>query len=286
MSTSLSEDICPADVRNGVHYPSSDGEPMGEGDWHFTSLVELVWPLRQHFAERDAYVASNMMLYYEEGNPSAVRAPDCMVILGVKNYRRRSFMTWEEGAVPSVIFELASPKTFREDLGPKRQVYARIGVPEYFLFDPVGDSYRTRRFRGFRLEEGQYKPMNPEEDGGYISPSLNLLFFMESSTIRIIDLETHHTLRTPDEQGRLYEAERKRVALVKRTFRRRLRRAERQIEEKTQLVEAQERRAEEQERIAEEQARIAEAERTRADAMAAEIERLKALIEGPGEGRP
>src|SRR5688572_18450347 len=76
----------------------------------------------------------------EEGNPKAVKVPDVMVILGVPNHERWVFQTWVEGTVPNVIVEeVSSRKTRRNDLREKRELYAWLGVAEYFLFDTLGD---------------------------------------------------------------------------------------------------------------------------------------------------
>ena len=61
---------------------------MGEIDWHprpdaSRCSVDAIGA--------DAYVAADMMLYYEEGNPKAIRSPDCMVVLGVPEHIRATF---------------------------------------------------------------------------------------------------------------------------------------------------------------------------------------------------
>ena len=59
-----------------------------------------------------------------------------MLIKGVGKHERRSFRTWEEKAVPCVIFEITSEEGREVDAVEKPAVYARLGVKEYFLFDP------------------------------------------------------------------------------------------------------------------------------------------------------
>ena len=54
------------------------------------------------------------------------------------------------------MLEVASPGTWREDVGRKRSVYARLGVREYFLYDPTGE-HLTPRLQGHRLEDGEYE---------------------------------------------------------------------------------------------------------------------------------
>ena len=107
---------------------------MGETDVHIDALIYLREALRDHF--RDApqiYVAGNMFLYYEEGNPTACVAPDVFMVQGVGKHERRTYRLWEEGQPPAVIFEVTSRGTRLEDLGTKRAVYAMLGVREYFL---------------------------------------------------------------------------------------------------------------------------------------------------------
>jgi hypothetical protein len=92
-----------------VVYPESDGKPMGETGFHVKAMILLHDLLKDLLAGRlDVYIAVDLFLYYERGNPRAVKAPDVMVILGVGNHERRTFKTWEEQAVPTVIFEVSS----------------------------------------------------------------------------------------------------------------------------------------------------------------------------------
>src|SRR5579884_600612 len=95
-------------------YPTTDKRPMAETDLHRRLMTELIDRLSLFFAGRDdVYVSGNLLVYYEEGNPYKVLAPDCFVVFGVKPGDRETFKTWEEGAVPSVVFELSSASTER-----------------------------------------------------------------------------------------------------------------------------------------------------------------------------
>ena len=61
-------------------YPSSDGKPMGETDYHVLSWVLLLQSLEDLTQDvPEVHVAGNMFLYYEQGNPKARKAPDAMV---------------------------------------------------------------------------------------------------------------------------------------------------------------------------------------------------------------
>jgi hypothetical protein len=71
-----------------VHYPESDGKPMGETDLHRDLMTDLIFALKWFLRSTRAYVAGNLFIYYEEGNPRAAVAPDVFVALGVEQRRR------------------------------------------------------------------------------------------------------------------------------------------------------------------------------------------------------
>ena len=73
-------------------YPDSDGRSMGDTDFHSLALMDLRQGLEDHFADvPDVYVASNLILYYEKGDPSKRRDPDVLVARKVGKHRRRFF---------------------------------------------------------------------------------------------------------------------------------------------------------------------------------------------------
>jgi Uma2 family endonuclease len=257
-----------------VYYPSSDGRPLGETGWHIVSTATLYAMLREHLARRDAYVAANMFLYYEQGNPRANRSPDCMVALGVVGkHERRSFKTWVEGVVPSVIFEFASKETIDEDVSSKRDIYERLGVAEYFLFDPIGECLDPS-FQGFRLEGGRYVALALDADGGLTSRVLGLRLIPESYLLRPIDLQTGRRLLTSEEKS----AELAREAESARRERQRAEREQREAEKHRKRAEREKKKAEREHQRADRERQQAERERQRADELAAEVERLRALL--------
>jgi Uma2 family endonuclease len=190
----------PADA--DVVYPASDGKPMAETGIHLQTLFWLYEMLRHFFRRRsDVYVAADMLLYYEPGNPRASRAPDVMVALGVPSVpERRSFFTWREGVVPQVIIEISSDSTVREDLGDKRDLYERLGVQEYFLFDPIGDCLNPR-LQGFRHDAGAFVRLEPTADQGLTSQTLGVQFVPEGNMLRVSDAATGERMLTYDEQA-------------------------------------------------------------------------------------
>ena len=92
-------------------------------------------------------------------------------------------------AVPAVIFEFASDDTYLEDLGAKRELYERLGVTEYFLFDPLGDCF-SPRLQGFRLAGTQYQRVDEGSDESLVSEVLGLRFTAEGYMLRVHECAT------------------------------------------------------------------------------------------------
>ena len=76
--------------------------------------------MRRHFRDRaDVYVGGDMFVYYEEGNPGAVVAPDVFVVMGAAKRAedpRQSYKLWEEPKGPDFVLEVVSRKS-----GPGRR---------------------------------------------------------------------------------------------------------------------------------------------------------------------
>lgn len=198
-------------VATVVHYPESDGQPMGETEQHINAIMYLYQALK-HFlrqAER-TYAAANMLFYYEEGNPTAVVVPDAFVVKGISKHVRRTFKLWEEKVAPCVVFEITSSSTRLEDLGGKRALYEMLGVHEYFLFDPLGE-YLEPQLQGFRLEEGYYQRLELSPEGTLSSQELELTLRPDGDLLRLVDPETGEALPTLDEAVDLALAETERA---------------------------------------------------------------------------
>ena len=146
----------PAPAAALIHYPSSDGKPMAENDAQRSAIMYGIGALMRHFRDRrDVYVSGDLLIYYEEGNPRVSIAPDVFVVFGVEKRQRLNYKLWEEGRAPSFVLEVASPSTWREDVGRKRSVYARLGVREYWQYDPLGE-HLPARLQGERLTTTGY----------------------------------------------------------------------------------------------------------------------------------
>ena len=196
-----------------IDYPCSDGQPVGETEIHYKATTRSEMALSVRYAGRpDVYVGANMFLYYEEGNRNACVAPDVFVVLGAEKKVRDTYKLWEEPKAPDFVLEVTSRKTRRDDEGRKREVYARIGVTEYWLYDPKGE-YLRPPLKGYRLKGRRYEPIAVSEvgDGSWVGVSgvLGLELRVEGDQLRYYDPEAGEYLRTlPETEQALTEKDR------------------------------------------------------------------------------
>ena len=184
-------------------YPSSDGQPMAENTWQFEVMVDSALALRSRYRRNpDVFVGGDLLMYYERGDPTRRVAPDVFVIFGVPDHHRMSYRLWEEGKAPDFALEVASESTWREDLGRKRDLYAELGVGEYWLFDPQGE-FLDPPLRGLVLQNGEYGELPGRMETGVRvlrSRVLGLDLRAEGSALRFRDPVTGEDLRTLEEE--------------------------------------------------------------------------------------
>ncbi|MEW6206726.1 MAG: Uma2 family endonuclease [Acidobacteriota bacterium] len=194
------------DQATAVYYPETDGKPMGETELHVQLITDLRFALREFFRDRkDIHVGSNLLLYYEEGNPRKFIVPDVFVARVRKTPPRRVYKMWEEGRAPSVVIEVSSRETWLADVQRKWQLYERLGVSEYFIFDPEY-SYQEQPLLAYRLQEGQLLQL--EVIGGRISSEeLGLELVDTGETLRLFNPATNQFLMTQDEMTDALQAE-------------------------------------------------------------------------------
>lgn len=182
-------------------YPESDGTPMAETDLHRKLMLEIIFALN-HFFRNDpnVYVSGNLFLYYVKGDPRKNVAPDVFFVRGVPKGDRRVYFLWEERVAPQVVIELSSQHTFKEDVFKKFHLYQKLGVREYFIFDPTSDYIKESPLIGFRLEDRDYVEMELKDDRLH-SDELGLDLVIVENRLRFLDPLTGKFLLTPDEEA-------------------------------------------------------------------------------------
>ena len=183
-----------------VHYPESDGKPMGETDEHRDAMIRHIEMLRQYFSGQNVYVSGDLLVYYEQGNPKKFVVPDALVVKGVSSRKRRIYKTWVERKAPNVVIETTSRKTRRKDTKDKAELYAKLGVNEYFLFDP-DQEYLDPPLQGYRLVGTEYERLIPNENGELLSEELGLRLGIGVEHIEFYRVDTGERLLTDAERA-------------------------------------------------------------------------------------
>lgn len=197
-----------------IVYPESDGKPMAETGRHMMEMFRLIMTLRRFYDDVPlVHVSGNQLLYYIEGNPKACVAPDLYVVKGLpKLPLLDTYKLWEIGVPPALVLEATSKTTSREDRTKKWEIYARIGVQEYILYDPRIRGWETRYppLQGFRLGPDGYAPIPADPEGALLSEELGLRLILEQGRLIFRDPHSGMRLYSPDE---LAEIERQRAEI-------------------------------------------------------------------------
>ncbi|MBT9315555.1 Uma2 family endonuclease [Leptothoe spongobia] len=230
------------EAQTTIVYPSSDGEPVAETFVHLYAMLVTIEVLTQYLQGQRATVLGNQFMYYNQGFPRMRVAPDVMVIFGVEPGGRDNYKIWEEGEVPSVVFEMTSQGTRSKDEVFKKTLYAQLGVKEYWLFDPKNE-WLEPALQGYRLRGEDYEPI---KDG--ISEPLKLRLVHEEQLIGFYRQDNDERLLIPSELA---------VALKQEAIARQ--QAERRADEERQRAEAAEQaQAKTQQKLEQLQAKLQE----------------------------
>ena len=185
--------------KTDIFYPESDGKPMAETERHRDLLINTLLILQEHFQDiPDVCVSGNMMMYYVQGNPRKSISPDIFVTFGIARKERRTYRIWDEGKPPDFVLEFSSENTYRNDLRGKKELYAEIGIAEYFLYDPERQ-YLPFPLMGFALIGRDYVPISSGADGSAFSAILGLELRLRGESLGFYDPVSEKWLQTPAE---------------------------------------------------------------------------------------
>ena len=213
-----------ATATTDIIYPETDGMPLPDGLTQAPIYARILEMLRTFFKDLlDCEVNGDVFIYYIEGDNRRTVSPDCFVVFGLSEAALRSldvrntYVMHEVGKPPDFVLEIGSPSTGREDTGRKRDLYAEIGVPEYWRYDGTGGDYYGEALVGERLVDGEYQrfPMRHGDDGSIWahSDALNLDLWWVDGELRFWDPVGEQWLLSHEEEhdGRLAEQERAEV---------------------------------------------------------------------------
>lgn len=167
--------------KSGIFYPERPDE-LPDAMYQFPKLTHTMDILLWRYEDRpDVLVSGDNAIYYQQGNPRVHRSPDGFIAFGVDRnaiWEENGYKVWEVGKPPDWVLEIASPSTARVDLGIKREIYAGIGIGEYWRYDASGGDYYGEPLVGEYLQGGGYRRFEMQTSGNGVawahSPALNL----------------------------------------------------------------------------------------------------------------
>ena len=163
-------------------------------------IKHLLW--QRYGGLADVFIAGMVYVAYDKSDGNRRVHPDCFISFDVDaeaiRWHLPNYWLWESGKAPDFVMEVGSPSTAQNDLGPKRDLYAELGVKEYWLFDPADGDIYGQPMQGLRLVDGEYQPIEIQigEDESLTSHSalLNLDFYYHEGEFDVLDPDTGSTI--------------------------------------------------------------------------------------------
>lgn len=150
-----------------------------EGDQHRIPKERALESLREYFRRlrRRVYLSSELPVYYPN---ERMFGPDVLAVLDADPHPRQKWVVSTEGRGLDFVLEVHVSGNRTKDLEENVVTYARLGIPEYFVYEPT-----RARLLGYRLtpERSDYQPIVPQE-GRWACAVLGLDLAMEAGRIR------------------------------------------------------------------------------------------------------
>jgi Uma2 family endonuclease len=250
-----------------------DEMAMPEGDRHFKAKIRALDALQNHFTRqrRRIYLAAELPIYYPaeprfapdllavldptglrpapQAEPVGSPPPDSPRLLDAEDVERNKWVVTGEGKGLDWVLEIHVGGDRKKDAELNVGRYARLGIPEYFLYDRARNVLAAYRLAS--PEARVYTPIIPNH-GLYESRVLGLEIQVHKYRLRFYD-GTALLLESEGLIGRLQEM----------------------YDEAQQRIEEEARRREEAEQLAEEEARRREQAEQEVARLREELERLK-----------
>ena len=158
-----------------------DEMAMPEGDRHSQGKEQVLDPLRGFFRRqrRKVYVGTELPVYY----PGERRfAPDIVVVLETEQKERNKWVVSAEGRGLDWVMEVHAGGDRKKDAEYNVERYGRLGIPEYFIYDRA-----KQKLHGYKQAAAgprRYVPMEPQQEGRYVSEVLGLELVLEGDRLR------------------------------------------------------------------------------------------------------
>jgi Uma2 family endonuclease len=239
-----------------------DEMAMPEGDKHFRAKVRALEMLESYFRHqrRKVYLGAELPVYY----PAERRfAPDLLAVLDAERYERNKWVVSHEGKGLDWVLEVHVGGDRKKDALYNVERYARLGIPEYFIYDRSIEKLEAYRLASPKARV--YTRMEPKQ-GRYTSEVLGLEFEVVGEELRL--WAGNSMLLEPEE---LLAQAREKLEQVQQ----RVEQEARLRAEETRRREEETRRREEETRRREEETRRREEAERRLAELQAEMERIQ-----------
>jgi Uma2 family endonuclease len=155
--------------------------------------------LRWYYRAEKWFVGTNMNIYLSKDELEYPVSPDVLLAkVVIPEEELASLISWqvqrENRPVPDLVFEISSKDTWKPDLFEKPTTYAKMGLKEYFAYDPHKFSYwrdnrrkLKTRLKGWRVQNGQAIEIEPSEFGHLWSEVLNCWLVPDGAYLRLYD---------------------------------------------------------------------------------------------------
>jgi Uma2 family endonuclease len=190
-----------------LHPEEGDTMPISTSHAQITGEAKAILEGR-YAADANTGVFTDLIVDWED-RILKHHCPDVCVIFGIrnKNKNRRRFFVKKEGARPSLIIEVVSPRYRREDRVRKLKAYEQAGVQEYVIIDQWEQGNETAdEIIGYRLVNGRYRPIPPDEQDRLLCQTVGLWLSMQNGRIVMEDAKTGERLLSPLEMKAAREA--------------------------------------------------------------------------------
>ena len=171
------------------------GDEMPENNKHFKCNVDLFGVFYTRY-RNDPNTEVFGDFIFKWGIPDLEKpAPDVAVVQNSKNKDnyRSSFDVLEEGTRPSLVIEIVSPSSKKNDLEKKVNIYRQAQVEEYFIVDPHLEKGKVcYEINGYHLVGKRYLKIKPDKQGRFFSKTTQVLLGVndELDTLKLWDANT------------------------------------------------------------------------------------------------
>ncbi len=191
-----------------------EGDKVTQTDFHLSLFVSLLGRLRRRLEQAPGLGVFADLRFAWNRRGLKPSGPDLAVVKGLPAPRKviseeigGTFDTAAWGVRPELVIEVVSPEHGRlrnKDLEKNVEIYARAGVEEYLIFNPLRiGSRRPIQLLGYHLAGGvRYTAIPPDPQGRILSKATGLYFWSdpEGRRIEIFDRASGARLLSSDEE--------------------------------------------------------------------------------------